>query len=910
MRVRRNRNLVNKEKIISFDINMEAKCKEKVQMSKASYVLLFIIAFLSAYSAILCLISGFQLEVINNSIEVTIAATVLVNIGLKLLKHRKCFNIALFVFYVISVLYMIKPFVKGLIYILNKFILEYNNYYDTVFLTFDLKTGPIIYNTSVFLVFISVLLTFGVFHTVVYSHKRVRYILITAPFAVLPLIVGFVSKPLYFIVYIVCIFCNTGVTNQTKREQSATSGRNSEIISLKVQSIIGLVTMAIFLISYFAFPPNVYEKKVNVYEIKKSVQKTMFDIGEKYFTYENSIFYIKNDIASGGVSGGKLGSVDRIKYKNETDLLVTLPKSIKNRVYLKAFVGSNYSGDRWESTDFSTIDLNKYYDVQSDSSYLSILPSYVLSLSSKVHYQDMTPYTYSKISIENVGANKSYDYVPYQCATINTPGIEGIEKSGNGGGGTKNYNFYAHNHEMDYSKNFGLIQRTLNYVSNNARGTLIVEPNSGYDYKVDAILLLSEYVDKEQAYENFVYDLYTRVPEGLEDIDALRMGMVYTHETLESNHLLNTYNGDEIKIKNNLNEVIERVRRILNNNTKYTLSPGKLPEGKDFITYFLLENKKGYCTHYASSATMLFRMMNVPARYVEGYVINSNQIEKSKVVKSDTVTYYDGVLKEKTENFVEVAVKDSSAHAWVEIYLDGYGWIPVEVTPSYYNASILANSNNAENKNNIVNKTNSNSNKQQMNEYKKIEKDKKAKNKKEDLKAKRTSRDTRKKISTKKDTKIDQVFHKIDTISIALGMIIRVLIFTSLILLFLMSGLLIRKEYCNIKRRKLLKKLDINRKVKVYQKEIGEILKCYELEKGEEENYISFSNRVSREVMGVNKDIVIESLFIGYKAHFSNSKLDKSELRKVFCLKKYLRQELYKNSSKVRRFYLLYIKLV
>ncbi|MFQ8759732.1 MAG: hypothetical protein ACLSAF_10150 [Intestinimonas sp.] len=28
-------------------------------------------------------------------------------------------------------------------------------------------------------------------------------------------------------------------------------------------------------------------------------------------------------------------------------------------------------------------------------------------------------------------------------------------------------------------------------------------------------------------------------------------------------------------------------------------------------------------------------------------------------------------------------VPDSSAHAWAEIYLDGYGWYPVEVTPGY-----------------------------------------------------------------------------------------------------------------------------------------------------------------------------------------------------------------------------------
>ena len=68
---------------------------------------------------------------------------------------------------------------------------------------------------------------------------------------------------------------------------------------------------------------------------------------------------------------------------------------------------------------------------------------------------------------------------------------------------------------------------------------------------------------------------------------------------------------------------INYVKSYLERHTDYSLSPGKLPRGKDFIEYFLYENKRGYCAHYASAATMIFRAMGIPARYVEGYAVGS-----------------------------------------------------------------------------------------------------------------------------------------------------------------------------------------------------------------------------------------------------------------------------------------------
>lgn len=82
------------------------------------------------------------------------------------------------------------------------------------------------------------------------------------------------------------------------------------------------------------------------------------------------------------------------------------------------------------------------------------------------------------------------------------------------------------------------------------------------------------------------------------------------------------------------------------------------PAGVDPVQYFLQDSQRGYCMHFASAATLLLRMMGIPARYVSGF----------------TTALVDG----KT-----VEVPDYAAHAWVEVWMENVGWYPVEVTPDH-----------------------------------------------------------------------------------------------------------------------------------------------------------------------------------------------------------------------------------
>lgn len=93
----------------------------------------------------------------------------------------------------------------------------------------------------------------------------------------------------------------------------------------------------------------------------------------------------------------------------------------------------------------------------------------------------------------------------------------------------------------------------------------------------------------------------------------------------------------------------------------YTLTPGNLPKEitpEQFLDYFLLESRQGYCSYFATAFVLLARAEGIPARYVEGFCVPMEG-EKSQTV-------YTGM-----------------AHAWPEAYIDGVGWIPFEPTPGY-----------------------------------------------------------------------------------------------------------------------------------------------------------------------------------------------------------------------------------
>lgn len=120
------------------------------------------------------------------------------------------------------------------------------------------------------------------------------------------------------------------------------------------------------------------------------------------------------------------------------------------------------------------------------------------------------------------------------------------------------------------------------------------------------------------------------------------------------------------------------VRNQLFSNTSYNLYLDPLPAGTDPVQYFLETGKEGYCMHYASAATLILQKLGVPARYASGFVVKQGLFIKEgggEITKKD--------LTQRNKNKYVATIKDHCAHAWVEIYMDGIGWVPFEMTPGY-----------------------------------------------------------------------------------------------------------------------------------------------------------------------------------------------------------------------------------
>lgn len=114
-------------------------------------------------------------------------------------------------------------------------------------------------------------------------------------------------------------------------------------------------------------------------------------------------------------------------------------------------------------------------------------------------------------------------------------------------------------------------------------------------------------------------------------------------------------------------EKVDAIENYLKTQYKYSLKVSDVPKGQEFVDYFLFTEKKGYCTYFATAATIMCRIAGVPARYVEGFNMTD---------KKDSKGLYD--------------VTNQNAHAWAQVlYVNDFAkglWVNLDCVP---NASSL-----------------------------------------------------------------------------------------------------------------------------------------------------------------------------------------------------------------------------
>lgn len=319
---------------------------------------------------------------------------------------------------------------------------------------------------------------------------------------------------------------------------------------------------------------------------------------------------------------GNLYQADELKDAGGKELLSVISEQEKT-LYLKAFVGGIYQNGKWEQL--------------SDSEYGGENAG-MLEWLKKKHFSPLTQsaayYKVGKekdikenqVKIEVKNGSRDYFYAPASLEKVTSGKIkekqdQGLETTGLTG--ESNYTF---------KEISGVRPSELTVAAD------WVENPQNKKQK--------QYSAAEAVYRQFVYDHYTVVDKKM--------------YALIDEIFWENYSSDS----DGIYSALTQIRKVLKEQYQYTERTDMKKSGSDPLRYFLKDSCEGNEMLYASAAVEAFRVHGIPARYVEGYYIPSEDIGSSK----------DG----------KTSVTGKNAHAWAEVYFDGAGWLPVDVTPGYY----------------------------------------------------------------------------------------------------------------------------------------------------------------------------------------------------------------------------------
>lgn len=350
-----------------------------------------------------------------------------------------------------------------------------------------------------------------------------------------------------------------------------------------------------------------------------------------------SVNDIREDIAENVTTryyGEKALNNGDLTIKNRstgTGTALKVSMSSPQSMYLRGFVGDVLTNTGWTPLSPAT-----YYD-QTDFVYWMTYNGFnglgQLGQSAELAKQGgskyLNPDYYTElntVSVENVGTSTQYAYIPYEIT------IDGVADTKNWG---DNY----------------LTGGKYNKVESYSFDTY---PNATGNWTEYASALFANkytpadqatYLENESYYNNYVYSKYTYISD--EDREILSYAMPDT--------------GDQTLGHVEYNEAINSVKQLISYNFTYSEELSGY-SSKNSALRNIFDNLEGYDAQLATAAVMMFRYYGIPARYVEGYLISEEDVAYGQT---------------------SVDVPRENAHAWAEIYVDGVGFVPVEVCSEF-----------------------------------------------------------------------------------------------------------------------------------------------------------------------------------------------------------------------------------
>lgn len=350
---------------------------------------------------------------------------------------------------------------------------------------------------------------------------------------------------------------------------------------------------------------------------------------ETFLAYQKNLEAWILEEGVGKLLKGESGRISNETPEYEEKTVMTVEASVppEEPLYLRGYVGEDYKGGVWGNAgqqDFAeaVAAWPEEYRKQAGSSILNM--PYLAS----VQYWGEMPVTYE---IAYLDTGNDYAYFPYN---VNMDSI---------------------------SSQRGITLGAESLIFRQKSGNISAEgQNIGvFPYTVWDMPMGDEEQYIAQQYEAYL-ERYLIVPENLRQIRDLSEEL--NGELLRE---YGAYLGDYQEGTGGVSResmAVFLVRREIFARAEYSLELEKVPVGEDVVEHFLFSAGKGFCQHYASAGALLLRGMGVPARYVTGYVLGPER------------------FAETAQGEFAAEVKDSDAHAWVEIYFYGIGWVPVEMT--------------------------------------------------------------------------------------------------------------------------------------------------------------------------------------------------------------------------------------
>lgn len=303
-------------------------------------------------------------------------------------------------------------------------------------------------------------------------------------------------------------------------------------------------------------------------------------------------------------------------YSKQTMFNISCKEKPSSPLYLRGFVGQDYKEATWSApTSDSWDNFCKRSQLSDDKMQEFFSLPYIIG-------KEKAPDKIFSLSLEPKFTQK-FTYFPY---------------------GTKLPKNTIFDDTYTIESNFSMPTQLSYYPLSPISASLLFDDESD---------LLKKYQSLNKNYENYVQEQYMEDSSEVSSRLRIELSELPVYTTISD-----TPDFDTIQ------KVAKEIETFLKSKASYSLSLAPVSSSSSFLDDFLYEQHRGFCIHFATAGTLLFRMYGIPARYVTGYVV-----------------YPDEFTKENSKTFT-CNVKDTAAHAWTEIYIGNGSWVPIEVTPA------------------------------------------------------------------------------------------------------------------------------------------------------------------------------------------------------------------------------------